>query len=88
MRETKNDNLMGFKRKLMETMDINQVNEILKLFPKRVVMPLFYKGDIVMTDENEEVKITEVSYKNNQYIYYYFSKEHGEVYSYEDDFIF
>lgn len=78
---------MGFKRKLMETMDISQVNEILKLFPKRVVMPLFYEGDVIMTNENEEVKITEVSYKNNQYIYYYVSKEHGEIYSYEDEFI-
>lgn len=79
---------MGFKRKLMETMDINQVNEVLKLFPKRVVMPLFYEGDVVMTKEKEEVKITEVSYKNNQYIYYYISEEYGEAYSYEDEFIF
>lgn len=87
--ESKNDNLIGFRRKLMEIINIDQIDDVLELIPNNIIMPIFYKGDVaILKEDYEKVKITEVSYKNDEYIYYYISDEYGEVYSYESDFIF
>jgi hypothetical protein len=43
-----NDNLIGFKRKIMEIVnDETKVNEILSLFPNKIIMPLLMADFIV-----------------------------------------
>lgn len=83
-----NENLKGFKRKLMEIMNTNQVDEVLRLIPKHIIMPLFYVGDEATLEDGSKVIITDMRIKNGQYVYYYISDEDDEVYSYEDEFIF
>jgi len=84
-----NENLKGFKRKLMEIMGTNQVDEVLRLIPKHIIMPLFYVGDEATLEDGDKVIITDLRIKNGQYIYYYFSEVYGEeVFSYEDEFVF
>lgn len=85
--ESKSDNLMGFERKLLEFLKPDEVESILDLIPESIIMPIFYKGDSAKLKTGESVLITDVNYKNREYIYYY--KLNGdEVYSYESDFIF
>ena len=81
-----NENLMGFERKLVELLgDSEKVTQIIELFPKSIIMPLFYKGDVVKTINGDEITITKVGCKNGGYIYY-FEDEDGEVfYTYEDE---
>ena len=81
-----NENLMGFERKLVELLgDSEKVTQIIELFPKSIIMPLFYKGDVVKTINGDEITITKVGWKNGSYIYY-FEDEDGEVfYTYEDE---
>jgi len=85
-----NENLKGFKRKLTEILNPNQVNEVLKLIPNNIALPLFYVGDeATLEEDGSKVIITDVGTKHGGYVYYYFSEEFGEeVFSYEDEFIF
>jgi hypothetical protein len=64
-----NENLMGFKRKLMEIVNEDQADQILNLFPPGIIMPLFYIGDVIRLKDGSDVIITNVSYKNGEYIY-------------------
>jgi hypothetical protein len=82
-----NENLMGFKRKLMEIVNDDQINQILNLFPPGIIMPLFYIGDDIRLKDGRNVIITNVSYKNGEYIYYY-NLDGDLVYSYESEFVF
>lgn len=84
---SKEENLMGFKRKLSEMLDNTIVDSILELIPNGVVMPVFYKGDKAHLKSGETVVITDTRWKNGSYIYYY-ELNGDEVYSYEDDFLF
>lgn len=84
---SKEENLIGFKRKLSEMLDDTIVDSILELIPNGVVMPVFYKGDKAPLKSGENVEITGTSWKNGSYIYYY-ELNGDEVYSYEDDFLF
>jgi hypothetical protein len=85
--ESKSENIKGFERKLMEIVESDKVQKILDLIPDGVILPLFYKGDIVNLVEGGSVTITDSSYKNGEYIYYY-ELDEDEVYSYESDFEF
>lgn len=86
--ESKDSNLVGFKRKLSEIVNDEQVDRILELIPDSIIMPLFYKGDKAKLKSNsKKVEITDIGYKNRQYIYYYYNLDDDEVYSYEDEFI-
>lgn len=85
-----NENLKGFKRKLSEFLNDYEIDKVLELIPKTVILPLFYKGDKAIID-GSEVIITDVGWKNSSYIYYYnglsyYNNKQGEVYSYEDEF--
>jgi uncharacterized protein YodC (DUF2158 family) len=83
-----NDNLIGFKRKIMEIVnDETKVNEILSLFPNKIVMPLFYIGDTVKLKDGDEVRIVKSYWKNGEYIYYFYDKDDDLVYTYEEGFI-
>jgi len=81
------DNLLGFRKKLTELLDDSlKVQQILELFPPGVIMPLFYEGDKATLKSGEVVTIKSSSWKNYQYIYYYDTADHSDVYSYEDEF--
>jgi hypothetical protein len=86
-----NENLIGFKRKMMEIVkDSNKVNEILNLFPDSIIMPLYYKGDVAKLndgDDTVEVTIVKSDRKYGEYIYYFYSVDGDLVYEYEDMFI-
>jgi hypothetical protein len=86
-----NENLIRFKRKMMEIVkDPNKVNEILNLFPDSIMMPLFYKGDVAKLndgDDTVEVTIVKSDRKYGEYIYYFYSVDGDLVYEYEDMFI-
>lgn len=82
----KSDNLIGFKRKLLEFLDEEDVKIILDLIPDGVILPLFYKGDSAKLKTGEEVIILDTDYKNREYIYYY-DVNGDSLYSYESDFI-
>jgi hypothetical protein len=86
-----NENLIGFKRKMMEIVkDSNKVNEILNLFPDSIMMPLYYKGDVAKLndgDDTVEVTIVKSDRKYGEYIYYFYSVDGDLVYEYEDMFI-
>lgn len=82
----KSDNLIGFKRKLLEFLDTDDVKIILDLIPEGVILPLFYKGDSAKLKTGEEVIILDTDYKNREYIYYY-DVNGDSLYSYESDFI-
>jgi hypothetical protein len=77
---------MGFKRRLLDFLDLEDVEKILELIPEGVVLPLFYKGDSAKLKNGEEVIILDTGYKNREYIYYY-DFEGEKLYSYESDFI-
>jgi hypothetical protein len=84
---SKEENLIGFKRKLSEMLDDTIVDSILELIPDGVIMPVFYKGDKASLKSGETVIITNTSWKGGSYIYYY-ELDGDEVYSYEDAFLF
>ena len=84
-----NDNLIGFKRKIMEIVnDATKVNEILSLFPNKIIMPLFYTGDEVKLKNGDEVRIVKSGWKNGEYIYYFYNEDDDLVYTYEEEFIY
>ena len=84
-----NDNLIGFKKKIMEIVnDATKVNEILNLFPNKIIMPLFYTGDTVKLKNGNEVRIVESGWKNGEYIYYFYNGDDNLVYTYEEEFIY
>ena len=84
-----NENLKGFERKIAEILgDSNKVDEIISLFPKSIIMPLFYIGDIVELNNGRKIEIVEVNWKNGGYIYYFNDEEKGLLYAYEDDMKF
>ena len=84
-----NDNLIGFKRKIMEIVnDATKVNEILSLFPNKIIMPLFYTGDEVRLKNGDEVRIVKSGWKNGEYIYYFYNEDDDLVYTYEEEFIY
>ena len=84
-----NDNLIGFKRKIMEIVnDATKVNEILSLFPNKIIMPLFYTGDEVKLKNGDEVRIVKSGWKNGEYIYYFYNEDDDLVYTYEEGFIY
>jgi hypothetical protein len=84
-----NDNLIGFKRKIMEiVIDATKVNEILSLFPNKIIMPLFYAGDTVKLKDGDEVRIVKSGWKNGEYIYYFYNEDDDLVYTYEEEFIY
>lgn len=87
LNESKSENIKGFERKLMSILEIDKVKDILDLIPDGIILPLFYKGDVVELIEGGYVTITESDYKNGEYIYYYYI-DGDEVYSYESDFKF
>jgi hypothetical protein len=71
------EELKGFKKKL-EEMGISNIEGILELFPTSIVMPLYYKGDVVKVD-GEVVTITDNRWKYGSYVYYFEDKD-GEIY--------
>jgi hypothetical protein len=83
---SKEENLMGFKRKLSEMLDDGVVDSILELIPDSIIMPVFYRGDKAELKSGTSVIIGDTSWKNGEYIYYY-ELNGDEVYSYEEDFI-
>lgn len=84
-----NDNLIGFKRKIMEIVnDATKVDEILNLFPNKIIMPLFYTGDQVKLKNGDEVRIVKSDWKNGEYIYYFYNEDDDLVYTYEEEFIY
>jgi hypothetical protein len=84
-----NDNLIGFKRKIMEIVnDETKVNEILSLFPNKIIMPLFYTGDMVKLKDGYEVTVVKSGWKNGEYIYYFYDDDDNLVYTYENEFIY
>jgi len=84
-----NDNLIGFKRKIMEIVnDETKVNEILSLFPNKIIMPLFYTGDTVKLKDGNEVTVVKSGWKNGEYIYYFYNEDDDLVYTYEEEFIY
>lgn len=85
--ESVSENLLGFKRKLLEILDSDDTDSVLKLMPEGVIMPIFYKSDKAELKSGELVTIVEVGYKNREYIYYY-ELDNDVVYSYESDFEF
>jgi hypothetical protein len=90
--ESKNnneDNLTGFIRKLNNILDDkSKIEEIISLFPKSIIMPMFYKGDeATLIDSGDVVTITDISWKNGEYIYYFENNDGDEVYTYESEFI-
>ena len=83
------ENLKGFEKKLTEILnDSIKVDEIISLFPDSIIMPLFYKGDVVELNEGGQIEIVQLGWKNGGYIYYYDDEENGLVYTYEDDIKF
>jgi len=90
--ESKNnneDNLTGFIRKLNNILDDkSKIEEIISLFPKSIIMPMFYKGDeVTLIDSGDIVIITDIAWKNGEYIYYFENNDGDEVYTYESEFI-
>lgn len=83
------ENLKGFEKKLTEILnDSIKVDEIISLFPESIIMPLFYKGDIVELNEGGKIEIIKSEWKNGEYVYYYDDKENGLFYTYEGDIKF
>jgi len=84
------DNLTGFIRKLNNILDDkSKIEEIISLFPKSIIMPMFYKGDeVTLIDSGDVVTITDISWKNGEYIYYFENNDGDEVYTYESEFKF
>ena len=83
------ENLKGFEKKLTEILnDSIKVDEIISLFPDSIIMPLFYKGDVVELNEGGQIEIVQLGWKIGGYIYYYDDEENGLLYTYEDDIKF
>ena len=82
-----NENLIGFERKLEEIVgDSGKIAQIMSLFPKSIIMPLFYKGDTAtLNDDNVDITIVKVGWKNGGYIYYFQDEEGDLVYTYEEN---
>jgi len=84
-----NENLIGFIRKLNNILDDkSKIEEIISLFPKSIIMPMFYKGDTATLLDGNVVTVTDVGWKNGEYIYYFEDEEGDEVYTYESEFKF
>jgi len=83
-----NENLIGFIRKLNNILDDkSKIEEIISLFPKSIIMPMFYKGDTATLLDGNVVTVTD-RWKNGEYIYYFEDEEGDEVYTYESEFKF
>ena len=84
-----NENLIGFEKKLKEIIgDVDKVNQILDLIPEKVILPLYYKGDVVKLRDGGEITITDVGFKGGEYIYYFKDEEGEEWYEREENIIF
>lgn len=82
------ENHKAFKNKLKEFIsDDGIIDKILNLIPSDIILPEYYINEkIKLIDEDKIVKVTEISYKNHTYIYYYINEDGDEVYGYEDEF--
>ena len=84
------DNLIGFIKKLNNILDDkSKIDQIISLFPKSIIMPMFYKGDEVTLNDSDHVvtiTITDIGWKNGEYIYYFDNEEGDRVYTYESEF--
>lgn len=84
------ENHIGFMRKLKEmSIDKAVLDEIIKLIPKEIILPLYYPTDKVENVEGKIIKINSVYFKKNEYTYYYNDPEldNEEVYCYEDEIV-
>ena len=84
-----NENTMGFERKLRELLgNSDKVGEILDLIPDNVLLPLYYKGDVVKTREGNVITVTEVGFKRGEYIYFFEDEGGEEWYEREENLIY
>lgn len=82
------ENLIGFEKKLKELLgNSDKVGEILDLIPDNVILPLYYKGDVVKTHEGDTITITEVGFKRGNYIYFFEDENGEEWYEREENLI-
>jgi len=79
------DNLSGFERKIKEIIgDDAKVQQVLKLFPDWISMPLFYKGD--QADMyGKTITIDKFDMKGGYYIYYFTDEEGDQSYVREEE---
>jgi hypothetical protein len=79
------DNLSGFERKIKEIIgDDTKVQQVLKLFPDWISMPLFYKGDQADMD-GKTITIDKFAMKGGYYIYYFTDEEGDQSYVREEE---
>ena len=84
-----NENLIGFIGKLNNILDDkSKIDEIISLFPKSIIMPMFYKGDTAILLDGDFITVTDVGWKNGEYIYYFENEDGDEVYTYESELKF
>lgn len=87
--DNQNENLMGFEKRLGRILnDSAKVSEILGLIPENVLLPLFYKGDVVRLREGGEITITEVGFKRGEYIYFFEDENGDEWYEREENMVY
>ena len=84
-----NENTMGFERKLREILgDSSKVVEVIGLIPDNILLPLYFKGDVVKLRDGNVVTITKVGFRRGEYNYY-FEDENGETwYEREENMIY
>lgn len=84
-----NENLMGFERKLREILgDSGKVDEVISLIPGNILLPLYFKGDVVKLRNGNMVTITKVGFRRGEFNYY-FEDENGETwYEREENMIY
>lgn len=84
-----NENLMGFERKLREILgDSGKVDEVISLIPDNILLPLYFKGDVVKLRNGDMVTITKVGFRRGEFNYY-FEDENGETwYEREENMIY
>jgi len=84
-----NENLIGFEKKLKELLgNSDKVKQILDLIPEKVILPLYYKGDVVKLRDGNVITITEVGFKRGEYIYFFEDEDGEEYYEREENMIY
>ena len=84
-----NENLIGFEKKLKELLgNSDKVKQLLDLIPEKVLLPLYYKGDVVKLRDGSVITITEVGFKRGEYIYFFEDEDGEEYYEREENMIY
>ena len=84
-----NENTIVFEKKLNKIInDSVKVSEILELIPENVLLPLYYKGDVVKLHNGNEITITEIGFKRGEYIYFFEDENGKEWYEREENMIY